>query len=587
MASSADPAAAPAKRHRVRNAVALAVLVALVTASVVVSVTDWRWHPRQAYARYLPPDGGRVADGVDGGRVTENALIPPPWALESMPATVAGLAADAEVSFSGLPFQQWWRSTTTGPDGQFESRVFNATAAGLRLSLRYTGDRAALYRPALPVLPDEPVVGTSWTEEGTVHTASGAAAGYRFSGAVSRPTDPAYADQDCLAVRTELTTEGAGDVERLILCAGQGLVDVLPDGAERSVRPPYPTPPADGAPGPPRRWSPERWTLSDLTPETTPWGDRRDAERQLSRLPPVLTTGGWSVVPAGQGFDIVGAVRGPDAGLSVVWRARPGGRVTHVRPAGRVVLVTTDRRELLAYAEDGRWLWRHQLPAISLVAPVVVDPDRFAVVLKDGRLELRETATGAVRWTARTNGLVVSPLAADPASGTAYALDESGRLIAFGPEGLRWSADLDVDRARLAVGGGGVVVRGRDQASLVVDGQVRWTITVAGEGEVGVAGSVVVTSGDGSLTGLDLTSGTRRWTRAGDGRLGTDGHLVVLAGSRSVLALRPDGTVVAEAAYPPGLVPSLGATRSASGESGVVLWWGPGPPYALAWEPQP
>lgn len=528
---------------------ALLGIFVVVMAGVIVSVTDWRYQPDQGWAAYVPADGVRHRDGIAGGRVWENAVAPGPWINSSIPASANDLIKTSDVELAREPWVLWWRSVLTRVDARAETRVFGYAPSGLEERLRYDDHAAVLFQPALPLLLRRTTIDSKWQQDGTAYRPGQAPTPYQARGVVDRPTDPAYAGQDCVAVSVELTlSTKSPTTERMIFCRGKGLVDVLEGTSRRTSAGGTFAWSAPVAAAPTRRWNARTWQRGDAPAASFAWTDRDVPEAPISSQRPVVTPSGVVAVVGNHGFDLTGlhpSRAWPSARIS--WTARPGGHIMSTATVGSVVIVTTDAETAVAYDDQGRWLWQQQLSAIGAVDVAGLGDDRFVLALKDGRVEIRDASSGVLQWQTRMNGAATAAMATAPDSSRFYLVDDTGTVHAYSARDPHeeWTAELGSSQARLAGTPAGLFVRTQDEALLLIDGHQQWTTRVYGLGAAQWVGDVAVTTNGGTAVALDLATGRSRWSRPSVRAVSSDGHQVVLATEGRLSAIDADGTELA------------------------------------------
>ena len=76
----------------------------------------------------------------------------------------------------------------------------------------------------------------------------------------------------------------------------------------------------------------------------------------------------------------------------------PGGTVLSLTVFGDVLVVTTSRRQVVAYSASGVRLWQHDLDEVAFRGPVRVDHTAVALVDNGGTVRLLDLRSGAERW---------------------------------------------------------------------------------------------------------------------------------------------------------------------------------------------
>jgi hypothetical protein len=498
---------------------------------------------------YLPEDGTMsrgVREVIAGGRtelrpaVTEAAVMYASAMFGSTDFTfgtqLIGALEVGEDTLSELSRVRLWRSTLTTPDRQATAvyrvgdgiDLIGEDAPMGRPGPDGATGRGHAYRPGLTELPAGAAIGSTWRDRGT----AGGDLRYESDFRAEAPTGH---PGDCLQTSGRITYSDAAGAEievrrvRRVWCPGRGIVESSEttstragSGAAESERTETvrsgdfpataPVPAADPEPA----WTdPDRWRPIDRTPISV---SPRFGEAQLtgvpSSVPPVITGSGRLVRPSQTGQDLVVLSATGKSPRSLL-RLHPGGSVASLAAFGRMIIVTTSRRQVIGYTDDGLRLWQRDLPEVVEGPPVRIDdirtdhagPDDPRIVLTaiDGTVFALRLRTGEQLWRRSAGARVFQP----------------------------------------AASAGGSIVLGGDDGTLIAlsaaDGQKRWSAPdVAGPPEI--VGSTVITTGDGVIEGRDLADGRTRWRLPYAGTLsGT-----AVAGDRLIVATRVGTTVIDE-----------------------------------------
>ncbi|HTF87166.1 MAG TPA: PQQ-binding-like beta-propeller repeat protein, partial [Planctomycetota bacterium] len=180
-------------------------------------------------------------------------------------------------------------------------------------------------------------------------------------------------------------------------------------------------------------------------------------------------------------------------------------------------------REFIAPHPDVLMLWRRQFNGSFLGAPARAG-DGLAVASSAGEVAVLDARTGALRWTAKTAGVIGSPLGCD--DGGAVVGDIKGWVEAFDSNGAR---------------------RWRFQTGKPV------LSDLAGDGEL-----VFVGDSSGTIHALDLSSGIRRWKHDGggspvSGRLRVDGGELAYCDGQERQLDRRTGALLGSASHFPAM----------------------------------
>ena len=573
--------------------------VVVITLSVVlgvltVSILPWTHRPAGAVADFVPSDGTRIPAAIPTEPTPENGEEPEQawWENSVVPAKVGGKAmpaAAAELLRRGatLPDRvlwnwSWWRSTlhtTPGSDGDdqtgnpdaapWQSRLLRVDNATVTWVLAYDTSGGEAYEPAITVVPDNPTEATDW-EQGGIVTRSGEHARRNYTARVSwtAADDPGLVGRGCWAAAVELTVaEEVRDARRLIFCPEQGIVADL--GIDEQVigtpveRRPLPQTEAPAVPP----WQPDGWEFHRGPPLSLDWpaedGGQVDERATGGMVRPVQTAG--EVIVRSNGDFALFGLHGPPGQRRLQWVVTPGDRILSLRAIGRTVIATTGDRRLVAYDEQGQWLWEVHRKDVVQNAAARVTEDSFVVAGLDGTVELRDLATGAEVWHADI-GAAVNAISADPVAHTVHVIDDTGTLTEFGADGPtpQWQREVAEGRAQLVSSGGGVTVLLPGAVRRLAAGEEVWGRSLAFANRIDADEHRAYVVADQALRVFDLTTGKVLWRRAGvhttavppsarsgpgaaaGDEPGDDAVAVVAADRYSVAALTADGRVLTE-----------------------------------------
>lgn len=346
---------------------------------------------------------------------------------------------------------------------------------------------------------------------------------------------------DCLQVDGELTyTTKTGRLQRRVgltrtWCPRQGLVASTESFADLRIVstriPPSPPHPRTTAEAPIRWREPQRWTSTtydtltvDRDHTTMPMNGTVDVERT-----PVRTASGLVVRAMSAPRDLVATTPKTPLAWTPAWRAHPGGQIVGLAAFGDAVLVTTSRRELMAYSDAGVRLWSRALTEIAPTPAVRVSGGDAVLVDLAGVLRRFDIATGVLRWTHQLRSdVTVAPAAG---AGLVVVADRGGTVTAVDADNgaTRWQRSLAAAAAVVVVVGPTVAVvedqrvHGLDAAT----GRARFVERFAG----------TLTDLRAFAGQLTVSTKTASFSLSTDGRRGTD--------RPGYLALTPTATYLA------------------------------------------
>lgn len=491
----APPAADPDRPHRQRPGWLPLLVVSLVTALVAgglfAAERVGASTGASAATAYLPVDGQAdffVRSTGIGDQSTTSTLVTES-ALQTGGLVIGGLDWTLGVAVLGvvggtdhLDRMRFWRTTTTEignlGNSQQHIRVYRVDGP-VELLAESDAGGADVYRPGLVELPADVAAGDSWSGQGTV-----GARQYQSS----FRADPA--EPGCLRVSGTIVESAAGqpgstrEVHKT-WCQGRGVtVEDRVRGDVRTQIASTPRPAVDP-------------TLRTVTDEPT-WSDptswrRRDfdlmsADASLgsgpmagtpSQVPPVLTASSLLIRPT-SGDDLVATTPKTVDRWTSLWRMHPGGTILTAAAFGDVVVVTTSRREVVAYSDAGVRLWTVAADDVPFRAPVRVDAGRIAVADAAGGVRVIELLTGREVWRQRVRGQPSAAPVGDPRAVVVF--DARGTTTAFAADtGERiWTKDLNGERG--AVLGTTLVVRNAAtlEALDLQTGRHRWLLPQTG-----------------------------------------------------------------------------------------------------------
>jgi len=238
-----------------------------------------------------------------------------------------------------------------------------------------------------------------------------------------------------------------------------------------------------------------------------------------------------------------------------LWRYRPA-RAAKTAPVrlsggpgageGLVVIGTLDGQVIGLNAADGSLRWQVRVSGEVITAPAIAQ-GRVFVRSNDGRITALDAATGQQRWiysrelpslTVRGNApVVIGPgvifVGNDDGSITTLAMDNGQPLweqtigLAEGRTELERMADVD---AAPVLDGNTLYASSFKNQTLAIEGpsgRPLWTRDHGGVGGLAVSsGHVVVSDAQGSVYGLDKTTGTALWSQQALARRAVSGAAI-------------------------------------------------------------
>ena len=513
-------------RHRPRwlPLLVVSLVTVLVAGALFVADQGGAGGGRTTASGYLPDDGAvsyRVQTTTTGDRTVTGKLVE-----ESSRRTgdlvhngldfTLGAKVGGVVGFDRLDRIRLWRTTGTKIGSMGEPQRVRVYQVDQAVTLIADSDAAAadVYTPGLVELPADVSAGASWSSEGKVGTRA-----YRSD------LRAEAAEPGCLRVSgtiVESATSGSRGAPRQVTkrevaklwCQGRGILsEETVEGATRTTSDAA----SSGAPTVGVQTVDEAWKWTD--PAT--WRRRdfelRSADPTLGPgqmtgspglLPSVVTASGLLIRPTSSD-DLVATTPRTIDSWTTLWRMHPGGTVLSLAGFGKVVVVTTSRREAVGYTDTGVRLWTVALDDVAFRPAIRVDDRRVAIGDVAGGVRVVDVLTGAEIWHAQIAEQLSAPLVAD--SRVVVALDQGGTTTAF-------AAD---------------------------SGERLWTSEVSGTLGA-VFGDLVVVRHEGTLDALDITSGRHRWLLPQTGTLDAlqpFGDLLLAATRLDTLAIDKHGVV--------------------------------------------
>lgn len=395
-----------------------------------------------------------------------------------------GALADDEGAHRDLDRIRLWRTISTAAGRQTTTVHRVDGDIDLVLEDRESGDGWA-YRPGLTELPAGAGPWATWRDRGSAgRDRSGAEVSYESD---FRAEPAAGHPPDCLQTTGRITyRDSAGHelgVRRLqrVWCPGRGPVQWTDSGETvREAAPPAVDPSlADesawgwsGVAG----WQPRQ---QDPVSRSPGYGEAPVAGVP-GTVPPVITGGGLIARPSQTGQDLVLFETEPGGPPRTKLRLHPGGSIGTLTAFGRVLVVTTSLRRVVAYSDDGVRLWQHPLDEVVQAPPVRVDGDGIVLAQIDGTVFGLDLLTGRRRWQSTAGARVFGSPAAGGGVVVFGGSDGTLTALSAGDGGTRWSVDSLVGSPRLigatVITVGDNVIEARD----LVDGRTRWRLVHPG-----------------------------------------------------------------------------------------------------------
>jgi len=536
---------------------------------------------------WLPVDGQRVLfaqPGSPGGKFAEwsrpaiYSLIQSD--LLAFPLWEKKTGADASTEFLRLHTIQ---ADANGASTGLSDRLWTVEPAGLRTAIDVDisddGESVNMYVgvmvPGRLDLPSDATPGDTWTSTGSVWTWDAESGNFLEVPYSAQFEATAAADAalpaGCLDVLMHEQVSSLTNTELRTWCPASGVVGFADTTGVWAASADIPAAKVD-------------------TEDVFDWG-KADS---LDFSPLAVNQGGDSLIlspvsPPGllQGGALFAGKLQPDllaistdkAMPKVVWAARPGGALTASATLRGISMVATTQRLIVAYNNEGRWLWQTTLPDVSSVPPVLFG-DRVVVAALDGSVTALDPATGAPAWTTNLGAEIrIKPISSGE---RLLVADQAGVLTCLDGDGNTvWAKEAGVPES-LAVSGGAepVIVYGESGSAVLkayslADGHQVWRSRVFKTPTDLIAlNSVVVMRDNSAVLGIDWQTGSVLWrwtsqvTAAGIG----GGDRVLLLTETELVLLAGDGTEVKT--WPHQLGHVTGTTPYLVTTQGAVLAYG-------------
>ena len=497
---------------------------------------------------YLPPSGTRVVlQTSDGKDEVDEYYTTVGMAFSQSGPSALGYGIE---SVEEAQTTTWLRVFVTiadaaGTVAERQTQLYAVKPTGLELRVAAWPDRFLMFKPGLLMLPAGVQPGHTWSVAGTAGLGSGAAV--TLESPMSASFSATAAGDGCVVVAGDLSV-GSGTAavrsrSSMTWCQGRGAVagsdstrtvtavqrpPVWGSAFQPSERGPLPDPVAGGRL--------EGRDMTGLPPMALAAG-----------LPPVVLPGRVLVYPNQLNGDLV--ARGwADGQVNARWAAHPGGTVTGLLAVDRVVIASTSERRLVAYGDQGQYLWQATLPDAA-----EADPVRFGRLVVvgglDGTVSAYDAATGTLAWRTHTpNEIRQPPVVTD--SGVTV-LDQAGNLLTLAADGSTLASFSTEPPESFTVRDGLVVVAGRTdgvvRAYRLPDGSIAWRTPVLGaRNSLTPVGGVIVVQQNDNLRALRTTDGTDAWSKSlRPTALAALGDSLVVSDVSSVYRLGADGSTLA------------------------------------------
>ncbi|MEZ5128646.1 MAG: PQQ-binding-like beta-propeller repeat protein [Micropruina glycogenica] len=538
----------PIREHRLPATILLIVTtLALFAASAVVGRPD-DGRSRSPVMAYLPPSGTRVVlQTSDGKDEVDEYYTTVGMAFSQSGPSALGYGIE---SVEEAQTTTWLRVFVTiadaaGTEAERQTQLYAVKPTGLELRVAAWPDRFLMFKPGLLMLPAGVQPGHTWSVAGTAGLGSGAAV--TLESPMSASFSATAAGDGCVVVAGDLSV-GSGTAavrsrSSMTWCQGRGAVagsdstrtvtavqrpPVWGSAFQPSERGPLPDPVAGGRL--------EGRDMTGLPPMALAAG-----------LPPVVLPGRVLVYPNQLNGDLV--ARGWDDGMvDARWAAQPGGSITGLLAIDRIVVATTSERRVVAYGDQGQYLWQATLPDAA-----EADPVRFGRLVVvgglDGTVSAYDAATGTLAWRTHTpNEIRQPPVVTD--SGVTV-LDQAGNLLTLAADGSTLASFSTEPPESFTVRDGLVVVAGRTdgvvRAYRLPDGSIAWRTPVLGaRNSLTPVGGVIVVQQNDNLRALRTTDGTDAWSKSlRPTALAALGDSLVVSDVSSVYRLGADGSTLA------------------------------------------
>lgn len=533
---SPQPSDAPRRARRTWLAATLVlVLLAWFGGAAAFGLTASEL-PRTTASSFVPADAYRDSALFDQGGMQSQAMLEnarvrgPTLGTGVSPYLFRYMVLPPGVTRDQGRDVQWWReSLISGASGQpARYRVFSTTEDGVRMHGQDWGTLGLTLEPAPLWLPADVHAGKEWTGKG-IATGAGldGLLDYRMTARASQPRQDRRAAEGCVQVRytttfdprePDSTSSPTTWSERNVWCPGRGIVDST--GSVGGFD--YAVSTADG-----RAAEPLPDNAEEQRPDTAgveDWQQRKlvgnDGDETFGLKPmrasiekiPVVTATGSIAYRSGSTTDLVGLLPVRSGEHWLHWWVRPGGHILSLTAVGRMVVVTTSERQMLAYAPGGRLLWQKNLDDVALRPPVRVGRNRLAVASVAGEVSLHSAVTGRELWTRRLPQGVSQPLASDGSMIAAVDNEQEVHALDARTGARRWTTEGGLASTAPVVVADGVTVvsSGGIRAYDNRTGRLRWyrgDQVVRWPTDVQVNDRTLAVDGDYGVRLLDLEDG--------------------------------------------------------------------------------
>ena len=568
------PSAAPRTPawRRVAPTVVLVAASALVTGAIAVADSVPAPTVGGEATRFVPTEGLvswslETGGEVDIRRVVEHARTTGVTEVLALPQYQAGVVLEQlGDSVRTTPF---WRETThvlDGDDARILTDLYHLTDAGLALAASHGGDLGWVYEPPMVMLPADVADGSTW--EGRGQAIPLGIASYEQSSRALSPSDAALltaaesVDVDpasCLQVDSTVTLRDEhGDAivelrQRELWCEALGRLaaTVEFDGTRTHFAPTEPRPDAFGVRAAPTGsvWDAAAEWVAREAPLQRDDAFFGTGELTVSLLgAPRVTSSGLVIVPHTTTNDVI-ALRVERERLVQAWLAHPGGSIVTLGTVGDVTLVSTSRRELVAYDARGNRLWQAGAPELVIAPPTGTRDGRVVTVGLDGTVTMRDALTGERDWETPLGSDIELPAVVGDGSvvvtidraGTITALDAATGEVLWSRASPTAAGLRVIDGFLVSVGDDGWM-RSFDAAT----GQPGHSWRYQGASRALLrAGDAAVLATDEHVVAVDLDTGAVLWRGDGVSAAAGDGRTIVTVRGTAATALSEAGEELA------------------------------------------
>ena len=554
------PPEPPPKRRQVAPVIGvITLMVALVGATIITS------HPGSAVAgaeTWLPGEGYRIQYETPGNSDLKFSEWSRPHISSLGQSNMLGFPIWVRLTDQDIIETPYLRMRTVDADTNGESTALfdnlwtlstDGARAAVEVSIRVDGETPeldiAVMIPGRLDLPSDLAAGNTWASQGVIITWDNTAEEYVDSHYQAvfqavQSSDADYKTRGCLDVTMEQTIGDKSSTTVRTWCPSDGIASF-----------------SDGK---------NTWTTSSKglpvninAEEPFDWGKADTLSFSPLTIEPPDLLGLFVMSPIESPGILAGAATftsefPPDVyAISlddqphVQWGIRPGGTPTASATLGGMTLVATTNRQVIAYNDDGRWLWEATLTDISVVPPIRLG-DQAIVVGLDGSVTALDLRFGTTTWQTSIGGEIRSlPLFAQ---NRLLVANQMGALACIDPEGnTEWVVDAGVPRSMaVSPGPDPVVIYGNNKSVVLrayslADGHQVWRNRVYQDAlDLVALDEVVVLRDNDMVLGIDWFSGEIVWRWSGQRTVAGlgGGQRVLIFGDSDLILLNAAGTEV-------------------------------------------